>query len=182
MDEDLRNRHHGLLFDVRRSVRYHDRRQGYYEAIRNLADFIVIVFGSATLAVFGASIGAEWPLTVKLLPAVLATVLTGIALVYGVGAKSALHASLKRRFIELQLDLEDDPVRLDEGVIAEATRKRLRIEADEPPVLRVLDTLCHNDLLRAMGYDQDLYVPVGFWQRLFAPFFDLGKQSLRTPG
>ncbi|MCE1182898.1 MAG: hypothetical protein LWW81_11445, partial [Rhodocyclales bacterium] len=34
-------------------------------------------------------------------------------------------------------------------------RKRLMIEKDEPPVYKVLDILCRNDLLQAEGYKRD---------------------------
>ena len=56
------------------------------------------------------------------------------------------------------------------------TDRRLDIERQEPPVLRVLDTLCYNELVRAMGYGEQ--VRVGFWQRLFANFFDLADHRL----
>ena len=32
------------------------------------------------------------------------------------------------------------------------TEKRLELETTEPPALRALDTICHNELLRAVGY------------------------------
>jgi hypothetical protein len=30
--------------------------------------------------------------------------------------------------------------------------QRLDIEACEPPILRVLDSICHNEMMRALGY------------------------------
>ena len=35
--------------------------------------------------------------------------------------------------------------------LAELTDRRLAIEAGEPPILRFLDALCHNELLTAVG-------------------------------
>ena len=35
--------------------------------------------------------------------------------------------------------------------LAELTDRRLAIEAGEPPILRFLDALCHNELLIAVG-------------------------------
>ena len=64
--------------------------------------------------------------------------------------------------------------------IADWTRERLAIEAEEPPVLRVLDTLCHNELTRAMGYGQEYQAKVGFFQRLFAQICDVRQDALTT--
>ena len=36
-------------------------------------------------------------------------------------------------------------------MLAELTDRRLAIEAGEPPILRLLDALCHNELLTAVG-------------------------------
>jgi len=49
---------------------------------------------------------------------------------------------------------------------------RLAIESDEPPTLRVLDSLCHNEVLRALGQEAHRVGPISGWQRLFAHVFD----------
>lgn len=54
--------------------------------------------------------------------------------------------------------------------LATLTNRRLAIEADEPPILRMLDTLCHNELLCAMGQEDEI-IKVGFWHRCFAQIF-----------
>ena len=171
-------KYRNLLFDVRRSVRYHDRRQRFYQKVQNFAIFIVLLFSMATVATFGAEVGQELPVWVKLLPAVLTAVLMGLTLVYRIDEKAWLHADLKRRFIELEQHLEQRHATCNGQLIAEVTNKRLEIEVTEPPVLRVLDVLCHNELMRAMGYPRERLVPVGFWQRLFAPFFDFREHLL----
>ena len=167
-----------LLFDVRRSVRYHDRRQRFYQNVQNFAVFVVLLFSMATVATFGTVIGQVLPVWVKLLPAVLTSVLMGLTLVYRIGEKAWLHADLKRRFIELEQHLEQSHATCNGQLIPEVTKKRLEIETTEPPVLRVLDVLCHNELMRAMGYPRENLVPIGFWQRLFAPLFDFREHLL----
>ena len=42
---------------------------------------------------------------------------------------------------------------------------RLDIEADEPPTLSVLNVMCHNEQLRAMGRHKE-QIPVLWYQRL----------------
>ena len=44
--------------------------------------------------------------------------------------------------------------------------------------LKLLDTLCHNELLRSMGYPKDEYIPVKPLQRFFSPFFDMDADAL----
>lgn len=49
--------------------------------------------------------------------------------------------------------------------VVQMTTIRLEIEAEEPPMLRVLDVLCRDDVVRDMDLDSSGYVPVGLWQR-----------------
>jgi len=57
------------------------------------------------------------------------------------------------------------------------------IESDEPPIKRVLDCKCHNELCKAMGEDDCEFVDVGFVQGLFSQLVDLwpSKISKRSP-
>lgn len=68
-------------------------------------------------------------------------------------------------------------------IIDGVTLKRLEIEAEEPPILRVVDILCHNELLRAQGYDPTieatLYYDVSPLQRFFAPLFDIRAHNIK---
>ena len=159
-------------------MRYHDRREGFFLAVRNATDFAVFVLGSVAVLVIADSVGSDWPQVAKLIIPLTATLMTGIALVFQVGAKSALHASLKRRFIALERRLIRHRQNFLETLLDELTQDRLTIEADEPPVLRVLDTMCHNDVVWAMGLDRKKVVPITFCQRLFAQFFDVQRKRL----
>ena len=50
-------------------------------------------------------------------------------------------------------------------------------------VMQVLDVLCHNDLLRAMGCaDEKEKVAVTWWQRQTAHFFNFGTHRLAKGG
>ena len=177
---DLKREHHDLLFGIRRSVRYHLRRRVFYEHLHAGVLFLALVFGSATIAAFGAELGKDWPLWVKLLPAALTSVLSAADLVVGSSRKAWLHADLARRFFTLERDMERARDEIADALLVEMTDRRLAIEADEPPVLRGLDTLCHNELMRAMGYPREQEVRVGFWQRRFANLFDFREHTLHA--
>ena len=196
----MTNRHHGanvaamdtpaqpsipyddLLFGVRRSIRYHRRRQGFFDRCHILTMAVVVLFGLATITAFASALIEGWPLWAKLAPSVLATVLGTFDLLIGFSRKSCIYADLARQFGELEQRMEQANAgasgELDAEALADLTSRRLAIENAEPPALQVLDTLCHNDLLRAMGYPRNEWIEVGFWQRRFAQFFDISPHKL----
>lgn len=159
-----------LLFDVRRSVRYHQHRRRFFELVNNVTAFASLVFGSATIAAFGTELAGDWPIELKLAPAALVTLLYSWVLVSGVVRKAWLHADLARRFVELERMLEVGRSNQTDELLTRATDKRLEIEADEPPIHRVLDLICHNEVVRGMGYGAEEYVRIGFWHRRLAQF------------
>ena len=94
-----------------------------------------------------------------------------------------VHEDLCRQFIEL----EKETISIAEGQFTEEaalriTAARLTIEAVEPPVKRVLDSLCHNELLRAMGYGGEEFVRVRWYQRLFAQLLDIQEHRITKYG
>lgn len=179
MSEESMTDYDILLMDVRRSIRYHDRRQGFYQAFLNFYNFVVLVFGMATVATFGAAIGESLPAWVRLLPSMLASVAVAFSMAFRISDKAWLHQDLKRDFIKLEQRLELAPQRTPD-VVSQIQADRLGIEAREPKVLRVLDTLCHNEILRSMGYDRSELVEVGIVQRFLAPFRDFREHTLHS--
>lgn len=171
---------HNLLFDVRRSVRYHDHREGFFTLIRNAADLFVFVGMSAAVMEIATEFGSSWPLYWQLSLPLTGAVLVGIALVYQVGPKSALHNALKRRFIVLEQKLIQHQKSITEELLVELQQERLIVESEEPPILRVLDTICYNEIVWSMDLGHDHMKQVTRLQRLFAHFFDLQEERLRT--
>lgn len=49
MDSKIREKLHELLFGVRRSVRYHVKRQQFFDRLNGLTSFFNVVFGSAAV-------------------------------------------------------------------------------------------------------------------------------------
>ena len=157
---------HELLFGVRRSVRYHHRRRRFFDLLQRITAGLAVVLGSTAVI----SLLQQHP-AIAVYAALAVTFLSALDLVIGYAGMARLHWDLARQFIELEQDIVRgaDP---DANTVAAWTARRLAIEADEPPVLRVLDTLCHNELARAMGYDPRNYKRVGWFQAACAPFFD----------
>lgn len=171
---DLDRAHHELLFGVRRSVRYHMRRVSSLDGFHGFVIFMAFVLSLATIAILGTELAPGW----KLLPAALTSLLVAVDLLIGSSRKARQHADLARRFIELERKMVVGQADMTDATIAEWKDQRLQIELKEAPILRVLDTLCHNELLRAMGYEPERYIPVRWWQRFFAQFIDLREDLL----
>ncbi len=174
------NGYQDMLFGVRRSVRYHIRRQKFFRNFHRIVLFLSLILSSVTVAALAEAVGANWPLWGKLLPAATVSVLAGIDLVVGSTEKSWQHSDLARQFIKLERRLVSGSADLDEELIRNVEDKRLKIEAAEPPVLRVLDTICHNELMRAMGHKKDEMIKVNIFQRWCAPFFDLSESQIHS--
>ena len=164
---------HDLLFGVRRSVRYHVRRRMFFDRLNLFASAVSVVFGSAAMAALLGELGRGWVAAA----AGVVTVVSAVNLVVGAARMARLHADLARRFIELDKRIVTLGAAAAEQM-PEWQAARLTIEAEEPPVLRVLDTLCHNELMRAMGYPASQWIRVAWHQRLLAQFVDVGDEGL----
>ncbi|TPQ28967.1 hypothetical protein [Methylomonas koyamae] len=139
----------GLLFDVRRSVRYHDRRRAFFEQLHRITSLLTIVMAGSFLFDLGKDgDAADW---LKYLSA-FAAACAAIDMVIGFSKRSNLHADLREKFAMLEIDMvtEDNSDQHLQGYL----KRRLLIEKDEPPIYRVLDGLCRNELLIAEGYNR----------------------------
>lgn len=173
--EELEAAQYALQFDVRRSVRYHHRRRSVYETFNLFSTASALVLGSgAFYAMF-----ADHDTRILGILGAIVTVVSTIDIVVSSSAKSRLHADLARQFIALEREivLVGD---YDEAKLRDFTARRLQIELDEPPVLRVLDALCHNELCRATNADKLDYVRIYWWQRAIANYGDIEPESLKT--
>lgn len=134
---------HSLRFDIQRSVRYHDRRAAYFERLQRITNLIAIFLAGVVLMELA---GAGSPWWVRTL-AVAGAFLTSADLVIGFSRCADVHRDLKRRFIALEGKIEEI------GDSEKIRRRRLSIEAEEPPIHRALDLLCHNEVCAAIGWE-----------------------------
>lgn len=162
--ERLADQHHALLFGVRRSARYHLRRRRFFELWHATTNFVGILSGSAAVvaAVKEFSVVAAWL-------GVIVAFASAFDLVIGTAEMARKHSDLAARFIllEKEIVLAGDPT---EANLRTHTAQRLKIEADEPPILRTLDRLCHNELCRAMGEPSENFKRIPWYQKRLAQF------------
>ncbi len=162
-----------LLFGVRRSIRYHNRRRLFFDHIHKFSTFLSALAGTATVAAVLAKAGPAWTIPFALAVAVFSV----LDLVIGTAQAARLHNDLARRFFDLEKSIITFKSPTEED-IANFTVQRLDIEADEPPPLKVLDSVCHNELLRAMGYNKSEYVHIKWYQRLFSQLLDIREHTI----
>lgn len=151
-----------LLFDVRRSVRYHDKR-AYFLNMVSYFGVLLTCFGIAGSCVAGFSASRDG---VILLFMYFLLALSGELVRVSTYKRGVLHTSFKFRFAWLERRIVTGPAQGD--CWAEYHSERLSIEMYEPTPYKILDTLCHNELLRAEGFKRESkhYVKVGWWQSL----------------
>src|SRR5438876_1607265 len=149
---------HNLLFAVRRSIRYHNRRRRFFDGFDKAVKVLGVIGGSAAWA---ATIGKHQTITMWF--AAVVAIGSAISLVIGPSQAARLHEALAKRFAKLEHEMQRTPDPTPDQ-LNEFVAERLMIESEEPPPLRVLDIICHNELCEAMGYDRCHFYKVGWLQ------------------
>ena len=170
---------HDTLFAVHRSIRYHRHRERFFDQTHHVGAVITMIAGIATVTALIADLPAEWAWT-RLAAAALAMIASIANLGFNPAAAARRHSSLAMDFIFLEKDLvhaRSAPLAKD---LLKLQTRRLDIKAAEPPVLRVLDAICHDELITALDADSAYRSNVTRWQRLWRHFFDVGAHRLRT--
>ena len=171
----LDERTYDLLFAVRRSVRYHDRRRRFYEIWNTITVAGAAIGGSSVVAtVIADSTVVSW------LTAALVAILGALDLAVGTARCAGRHRDLARQFIFLEREFAHGRD-LDDDEYPELVRRRLEIEASEPPVLRLLDAMCHYEIMRSLGDDARRHPRVPWWRRAASQFFSQTTYALSLP-
>src|SRR5690554_1801492 len=91
-----------LLFDVQRSIRYHDRRLAFFDRLHRVTLVLTVLLAGYVLV--EASTTAPTPAWVVML-SVVAAIMALIDVVTNYSAKAELHRLLKTRFIQLEMEI-----------------------------------------------------------------------------
>ena len=161
--DQLDERTYDLLFAVQRSVRYHDRRRRFYEIWNSITIGTATVGGSSAVTAFLSQPNWAW------VPAIFAgtvAVAGAIDLTVGTARCAGRHGDLARQFIALEMKFAHGR-NLEDNEHEELVRERLHIEASEPTVLRLLDVMCHYDVLLSLG-DKSRHPSIPWLRRKFA--------------
>lgn len=154
---------YGLLFDVRRSVRYHDKRAAFFERSHRVTNaFTILLAGSVMFDIARPGETPWWMLALALAGSLLAVT----DLVIGLAKMGNQHRDLQRRFADLERRMIVGPAQGD--CWTSYSEERLFIEMDEFTPYVMLDTICHNELLHVQGFAMNdaRRVKVTTWQRI----------------
>lgn len=128
---------------------------------------------------FSSSGGGDLPLAIT---AVIATIISTINLVVGGSQRARLHSDLARRWCVLEREIVAAPSPSEEQG-RQFTIRRLEIEQDEPPILRVVDVMCHNELVKAMGHGKDQMYKIPWWLQITGHFVNWWEDAIpEVPG
>ena len=100
-------------------------------------------------------------------------------LVFGTARAARRHDALAREFVVLEKELLRARTTLTSETLLELQTRRLDIEATEPPVYRVLDATCHDELVTALGRDETQRTNVTRVQRWLRHVVDIGAHRIR---
>ncbi len=176
MLENLDDPTYDLLFSIRRSVRYHKHRRRFYEAWNTLTITVALIGGSSSVVI---AVGDLWPNYLPLIPAVV-TIVAIIDLAVGTSVRKAgHHGELAWRFIQLEKAVPID-ISLSKEEIEKVKKERLEIEASEPSIMRLLDVMCHYEILKSYGHEKSL-PKVPFLRRFMIHFFSQTSYARSLP-
>lgn len=173
--EAVLERWHELLFAVRRSRRYHMRREQFFARFHHLFAFLTAVGASAAFA----AVLADLPVAAWLAGPVAFLGVTALA--SAPSSKALEHNELTRAFTRLERKMRVPEPQITEAALAALERRRLELEVREPPTLQVLNLICHNEEVLAGGYGREHFFELRWYQRLLASLFDLRSGTFQRP-
>ena len=152
-----------LDYAVEKSMRYHQRRRGFYDLGHKAIMFFILILGSAAfsrilvvdLAGFGDYLVA------------VAVLLAALDLVWNPSHRARDHEMLFRRFGELAREIRTSEPNGELQKKWEA--RRIEIESDEPPIYWSLEADCDNEVRRAWGRNKTT-IEIPLWYRLTRNF------------
>ena len=165
-------RQRDLLWGVRRSVRYHNRRRAWFERWHHGTLILAIV------ALSGVALNS-----VSHLIAPVGIVFLATNVVCRFADRASDHKMFAANFRRLEHQLLPPCTEKD---LDRLHVERLEIETEEPPVKRLLDVQCHYELWKATRQDYK-HVPIVWWRRWTVNWFSHGAyastlpQPVRTP-
>lgn len=156
---------HELRCHIQRSVRYHKARQRFFDGWSNAVSFVSLLGGSAVVvAVLNNSSDV-----IAICAGLIVAAGQALEQVVRLGSKARDHSTFTSQFVSLERALERSCESTDPDLRA-IKAEILMIEAQEPPIKRYLDLICHNQVARSIG-SSDIQ-PLAWWQRMFAQYLN----------
>ena len=182
MDEAIRKAQYGLLFDIRRSRRYHLARIVFFRRFHRIR-LLTIAIGASSTFVVVVQENSDLTFWFSLFTALIG-ILEGII---QFETRMNQHQELSRRYATLEAAIVRLGERIKSAELDEFQGAYLEIEIDEPPPNQTLSELCHNQEVLARHSEnawRDHLIEIPWWRRALAsfsglyPYFDWSVQQL----
>ena len=153
-------------FGLSRLIRYNGKRQIFFQKLHRLTSFANALLASSAFV----TILSGWSQLAVWLTAGVAVISTADSVI-GFAERAKLYGDLRRRYFDLYSELLlTKPEVFNKDKFRE---KRLRIDRDGPPAMRVLDVMCRNEEQIARGYKREETVHISWPRRAVSQFIDL---------
>ncbi|GEM_PF-3170682 len=144
-----------LRFAVNKSIRYHSKRQRFFESCHYVTTALSAVLGASSFCLLYAESVTAAQFTTAIVGAV-----TTLDLVFGYNRKANQYRELKCQFSDLQTAVND--IKINQPDLDEHVRRlgnsRVLIQKHEPTALKGLALICHNEECQATRCDDEMYV------------------------
>jgi hypothetical protein len=155
-----------LDFALSRIIRYNGKRLRFFDKLHRLSSFVNAAAGTSAFV----TVLSGWPELAAWLTAIIALV-SATDSVVGFSERARKFGDQRSKYFELYCDLlETEPAKFNEDHFR---AKRLKIDSDGPPPLRVLDVICRNEEDIARGFPIGDTIHIGRVRRLLCQFIDL---------
>lgn len=148
------------------SARYHEDRERFFAWVHKSAMFLVVAFGTASLATIrNAS---------PVLP-ILITLAGTIDLVFDVSGKARLHSTLRKQIYSILADAE-----LPADDLASLERRLTLVYADEPAAMHAVNAVAYNGAMASLGRPEKYFLKVDWWPRFIRHLWPYAANSFKT--
>lgn len=178
-DERLLDDQYALLFNIRRSRRYHLWRVKFYQRFNNIRLIVFLISSSSSYALIMTTSGWDGILPYTSGVVVLLAILE---IVLKMGRLETQHRDLAKSFVLLEKEIIRTQSSLDRETLDWFESEYLELESDEPPPLSVLNDLCYNEEVRARYPDQEWdgkLIEVQWHRRILASIVDLSPHAAK---
>lgn len=171
---DIKEDLNELSFNVQRSIRYHTARRRYYDSWHKVTVATALILGSAAVAAILSTLDK----TYSIVAAGLIPVTHAINLVMQPIDKARRHHDLANDFCEIEKEITRNLAPTPQD-IAEWKAQVLDIETREPPRMKVLNILMHNELCLARNQPEYEF-HVGRIQRFLAHVVSINPDGIQV--
>ena len=175
--DDLSGKFFAFRTDLERSLRY-------YAAMRSRCElwaFAVQALCILTSASFFVVAVAKISETAVRTLAFSASVCLSLSLAERASRRADWYLQKRRDFSELLGLVPEDEGAFTVALLEDLRRRRLELEADEPPLYGYLSVLCHNEVCEAVGAPEQK-VHMSWWQRNVLRFLPVSYESRAAGG